>query len=372
VNEKGGFYMNHNLLYLSLNDIKEGSACHTHVFEIVKGLQRRNWNISLYKTNYKNSDPSILERLLEIIKVQLNLLGKLKKIDAIYIRMEFSTFPTALLGRLLGIPVIQEVNGPPEDLFIVYPISEKIASLIKCLIRKQLQWATKIIVVTSELKIWVKNEVGSKQISIIPNGANTELFKPTYSKPSYLPGKYALFFGTLAKWQGIETLMESVEYPEWPADLFLIIAGDGQEKASIIKASEYNRKIIYVGRIPYRKMPEIVAGSMMVIIPKNNLGNRSGTGLSPLKLYESLASGVPVIVTDFPGQADLVRQYKCGLVIPYDNPKALVKSVLHLYKNENTRRQMGNRGRNAIQKDHSWDKRAEQTSNLILCTLKQK
>ena len=362
--------MNYSLLYLCPNDIKEGTAIYTHVTEIVKGLKKRNWNVSLYKIKYKKKNPSIIDRLFEIIRVQLKIVKRILGADIIYIRMGFSTFPTAFLGRIFNVPVVQEVNGTYDDLFIVHPISEKIASIIKWLIKKQIKWASRVIAVTDELKNWAINKVGQKRISVIPNGANTELFKPEYIKPLDLPEKYAIFFGALNKWQGIETLMESIKHPEWPNDLFLVIVGDGQEKYHIIKMSKSNKQIIYLGKLAYRKVPKIICNSIMSIIPVNNYRNRSIKGLSPLKLYESLASGVPVIVTDFPGQADFVKKYECGIVIPHENPEELVKSVLYLYKNEHKRKEMGSRGRNAVKDYHSWDIRAKQTSDILLNVLK--
>lgn len=64
---------------------------------------------------------------------------------------------------------------------------------------------------------------------------------------------------------------------------------------------------------------------------QNNLGDRFSTGLSPLKMYETLACGVPIIVSDFPGQADLIRNGNCGLVIPPENEVSLAKAVSYLF-----------------------------------------
>ena len=50
----------------------------------------------------------------------------------------------------------------------------------------------------------------------------------------------------------------------------------------------------------------------------------------PNAVGEALACGKPVIVTDYPGQADLVRSADCGIVIPPDDPEALAAAVAKL------------------------------------------
>ncbi|MFN6991322.1 MAG: glycosyltransferase [Fervidobacterium sp.] len=88
-------------------------------------------------------------------------------------------------------------------------------------------------------------------------------------------------------------------------------------------------------------------------------------GLSPLKLYESLACGIPVIVTDFPEISDIVRNGECGIVVKYNSPEEIAKAVRFLFENPGIRDLMGKKARKIAAEEHSWDKRAEQV-DLIL------
>lgn len=357
------------LIYLCLQATKQGQASYAHVHEIIKGLRKRGWEVQLFEPTYSmsNTAPGPFVRLLAFIKVQFILLINLIKIkpDAIYIRNHFATFPTALVAKLLRKPVVQEVNGPYEDLFIAWPKTKMLAPLFKWLIRMQLKWADAVVAVTSQLGKWVQSETGQRSIQVIPNGANSEIFQPQAQLKYDLPKPYVVFFGALARWQGIDTLIKAVYSPHWPSDVNMVIVGDGAEREAVEKAALDNTKITYLGPVPYLDIAGIVANSLGGLSPKNNERGRSSTGLFPLKLFETMACGVPVIVTDFPGQADLARQYNCGLVIPHDNPDALARAVATIYANPTMRSDMGARGRRAIEEEHSWDCRAAKIDDLL-------
>ena len=95
-------------------------------------------------------------------------------------------------------------------------------------------------------------------------------------------------------------------------------------------------------------------------------GLRAPTGVVPLKLFEAMACGVPVVVTDLPGQADIVSRYRCGLVVPADDPVAIADAVATLARDEPLARLMGQRGRRAVVDHYSWDAAAGRTHETLL------
>jgi glycosyltransferase involved in cell wall biosynthesis len=198
---------------------------------------------------------------------------------------------------------------------------------------------------------------------VIPNAANTDLFMPSAQTQIDAPRRYALFFGALSAWQGIDTLIEAVRQPSWPQEIKLVIAGDGAEREKL--KSVTGDLIVYLGTVPYRSMPGLIAHALAGLIPKTDIAGHSATGLSPLKLYETLACGTPVIVSDFPGMADLVRESGAGLAVEPCNPAALAEAVAYLYRNPEVREKMGTLGRTAVVGKHSWDCRAEATYDVL-------
>lgn len=354
--------------YLSLQAAQEGQASYAHVWEIVSGLRRLGLRVDVFSPEYRNtvSRPGVLSRLLEEVRCQIRL-WRSGRPSIVYIRWHFASWPTALAARLLGVPTVQEVNGTYEDLFLAWPLSKYMGWLLVRLLRSQLRWASAVIAVTRQLAEWVCTEIGDgrEKVHVIPNGVNTELFRPLAAREEIaveLRERYVIFVGALAPWQGISVMLTAVEHPSWPEELKLVIVGDGVEREKV-EAAAASVRVRYLGFQPYRVIPNLLARSVAALSPQ--VGRRGATGLFPLKVLEALACGVPVVVTDFPGMADLVRRGGCGVVVPEGDPGSLAEAVARLFASAEEAGRMGARGRELVAREHSWQKRAEETYRVL-------
>lgn len=286
----------------------------------------------------------------------------------LYVRGHYLAFPSAVVAKIFGVPIIHEINGPYDDVFIVYPGLRRVRSILIWMQRVQYKWATSCISVTQALCDWVSRECGGRDVYLVPNGANTDLFHPNHAKPDDAPAKYAIFFGGLAKWHRIDAVIEAFQSSAWPIDVDLVIIGDGPERERVQAAADANPRVHALGRKPYRDIPAYAANALcgfVVTGDASGMGQRAETGLFPLKLFETLACGIPAIVTDFPGQADLIRHHECGIVVPPNGVVELAEAVARLNTNPDQARAMGQRGAQAVVAEHSWDARAGQTFDII-------
>lgn len=360
------------IAYLCLDVTREGQASYAHVHEIIHGLHNLGNEVSLFQPYYvsKVKTPQGLLRFWGILLCQVQLWFSLFRFDCVYIRSHFAAFPTTLIAKFLGKPVILEVNGPYEDLFIAWPWTNKLRRFFIFLMKSQFSRADHLIVVTQGLEKWIKDQAIRTPVKVITNGVNTTLFNPEaqpfgldLSKP------YIFFWGALASWQGIDTLLAATQCDSWPEQVVLVIAGDGKERPLV--ESNVGPRVKYLGVVSYSQIPGLIAGSLCGVSPKNNFGGRSTTGLSPLKVFEAMACGVPVIVTDFPGQADLVRECRGGIVIPHNDPCALARAVFEIYNmTDEDRKKMGMRGRRCVEAQYSWQHKAEETYQVLLAVCK--
>jgi glycosyltransferase involved in cell wall biosynthesis len=364
------------LAYLCLQATREGQASFTHVHEVIKGLRKRGWQVDLYEPPYARAphEPPLAKKLLHFVGAQIQLLRALrtKRYDAVYIRHHpFDPITVAAL-RLLKMPIILEVNGPYEDLYLAFPWTRPFRWVWTALMRYGMRQADAVITVTEPLVRWAQQEAGHPRVYLISNGVDIDLFRPDTDLPPpagvRLP--YALFFGVLAAWQGIETLLEAVQRPEWPEPLHLVIAGDGILRNKVEQAAQKCSRIVYLGKLPYRQIPPLIRHSICGVAPMSAI-KRNCTGVMPLKVFETLACGIPVVVSDLPGMACLVRQGECGLVTPPEDAVELALAIRQLYEDDTLRVAMGRRGRALIEAAHSWDARAEDTHRLLLQVLER-
>lgn len=356
------------IAYLALEAPREGQASYVHVIEIIEGLRKRGHAVELFAPSYSDrwARPSLFGRLWEHLLVQLRLARRVRQFQLLYIRAHPMAALVALIARICRIPVVHEVNGPYEDIFVGYPVAARCRSLVTGVWRSQYRHAAGLITVTPQLAGWLKQESGGHQpVCVIPNGANTKLFSPERERYQGLPDRYVVFFGGLARWHGISTLVAAVQESCWPRDVSLVIVGEGSGTSALEQAARGNAKLVLLGRRPYAEVGAIVAGALGGLVPISNPGGRSITGLAPLKLFETLACGIPAIVSDFPYQTELVRSNHCGLVFPADDGKALAQAVSDLAQNPVRAKEMGRRGLELVRREHSWDARVAQTETFL-------
>ena len=136
-------------------------------------------------------------------------------------------------------------------------------------------------------------------------------------------------------------------------------AGAGEREASMALrlarlAGEFGVSLRFLGNVAHEELPELYRAHDAFVLPSRNEG-MSNTVL------EAMASGLPVIVTDVGGTAELVEGN--GVRVPVDDEAALRSAVAALRDDAGKRREMGQRSRE-IALEYSWERVAEEYLRL--------
>ncbi len=75
----------------------------------------------------------------------------------------------------------------------------------------------------------------------------------------------------------------------------------------------------------------------------------------PVKMFEYMAAGLPVIASDFPEWRDIIEGNGCGLCVDPTNPDAISRAIRYVLDNPEEARKMGARGRNAVATKYCWE-----------------
>ncbi len=340
------------IAYLSAQAVVEGQDSWAAVTEVVRAIESQGWRVDLYRPEYAVPVPGVLTRVARILGAQWKLVRGLRRYRAVYARAHPLAWPAVRLAHALGVPVVQESNGSWEDAFAAWPATRRFARLVIALQRDQYRRADGIIAVSAGLAEWLRAEVGRGDAVVSPNGANTDVFRPGLPRRAGLPDRYVVFFGQFAPWQRLEVLLAAYERPEWPAGVGLVIVGDGQLRPLVEDAAERHGGVRHLGPLPYEEVPPVVAGALasavLTFAPER-------AGYSPLKLYESMACGVPIICSDTPGQAEFVREAGSGIVVPPEDPAAVARAAAAIAGDPAAAASMGARGRAAVEERYSWE-----------------
>jgi glycosyltransferase involved in cell wall biosynthesis len=356
------------LYYLCFQVTREGQASHAHVNEILRGLERQGWRTALFEPNHAGGRKTPLWRkVLSSFGPQWRLWKTKPAPDILYYRSHPAAILSIIWARLHGIPVVGEVNGTFADLTLVYPRLWPLAPLVYGVAWACFRLTSALITVTGPLGAWLQSKAGRTPVYVVANAANAELFRPDAQRDCPLADPYIVFVGAMSPWQGIDTLLEAVERPEWPDRVKLLFVGDGVERPAVECAAGRNARVLYWGHKPHRSIPGIVAASLAAVSTQNRKrGNCAQYGFSAMKVYEAMACGAPLIVTDFPGQGDVVREANAGFVVAPEDAEGIAKAVASLYSNPQAAREMGQSGRRTVEQFHTWQHRADRLQRILL------
>lgn len=385
------------LLLDIVKPLKSADGCTVHRLELINNLARlnhevhiismRNLNFSTFKNIKCYSILSEYKSLLYINYAVIFLyLAMFKQFDAVYTRNpNIGFFASLIFRKLKRNNVIYEVNGIAADeqklirdrsrSIIAKPISilkqninDRILEFMGTYTVKNVSF---IISVTEGIKEHIIKFYGidQKRICVIGNGANIEIFKPMDKKTSIRKLKlnetncYVCFSGMLAPWQGVEYLIQAAPLilTKIHNARFLII-GDGQMKKEwmlLVNNLGISDMFIFTGKVPYEQVPLYINASDVCVVPKKPLKS----GYSPLKLYEYMACGKPVIATQTDG-FEVLEKYNAGLLINPENSNMFADNVVELIQNEKLRNQMGANGRKYVVENHSWESVAIRVSEV--------
>lgn len=354
-----------HIAYLSLQRVAQGQDSWAAVNEIISGWARRGWTVDRWFPNYPQArPPHPLARVREMWRLQRALRRSLHLYDALYVRGHTMAYPASHWAKKLGIPVFQECNGTYEDLFIAWPVARLGRPVFEHMQRVQYRDAAYIFCGTEQQHLWLNDETGHDRVIVSPNGANINVFRPNAPRREGLPERFVLFFGQFAPWQGIDVLLTAKRNKAWPSGVDLVFVGNGERRDAVLTAAKSDESIHYLGQLPYEELAGVIAHSIAATSPQFS-PERGSQGFSALKLYESMACGVPVIGSDYPGVADVIRRYDAGVVVTPGDAEDLARAAALLADDEAEARRLGANGRDAVEREASWPMRAEERRSVM-------
>lgn len=369
---------------------KDGQT--VHIIEVMKNLKKEGHNVMLFAPDiarYNQYIPEIkyiptldIPVLRSIIFnfflcIYTSIYSLKFKPDVAYVRYGDKT--SIIMSKILRVPCIVEINGIPFVEMNMIKKQNNIRDNINLYITRFIWWLScnfsdKIVAVTEGLKkeLYEKYKVPSDKIIVIPNGANTDLFKPM-DKEKVKEGlnldrsiHYVCFVGNLAPWQGIEYLIMAAPLilKKVPNTRFLIIGyGVMKEKlVEMVKELNLDNNFIFTGAVDYELVPKYINASDSCVAPFVKERNEK-LGFSSLKIFEYMACAKPIITTKIPCLMDFLEDNKHVLFVEPNNFNDLSNAIIKILKDNELASHLS---KNAFElsKEYSWNATAKKVAKV--------
>lgn len=267
-----------------------------------------------------------------------------------------------LAARATGARYVLEVNAPIVD----YPGSPK-ARLDRALLVQPLRrWRDRQVraadLIVSPSAAILPDWVPRSRILEVEWGADTTRFRPAAGGdlPSHRAeaGMTAIFAGAFRAWHGAAQLVEAVRVLRGRgiSDVRAVLVGDGPERPAAQEAARGIAGVTFTGALAHERMPAALASADVGVAPFDVARHpplRLGFYWSPLKIFEYMASGLPVVAPALPRLRALVADQVEGVLYEPATPAALADALASL-RDPERRKRLGAAARFRAEHEYSW------------------
>ncbi|MGD8584620.1 MAG: glycosyltransferase family 4 protein [Chloroflexota bacterium] len=236
-----------------------------------------------------------------------------------------------------------------------------------------LRVASRILVFTPQMAQYARGMgAGNDQITTLKTGVSLDLFRPDLnSQPQRAKLGIEqevwvlLFMGWLYRFSGLLEIIQALaKNPARLGGSALLIVGDGdlfETLTELVDRHNLGQQVILTGRRPYEEIPYLLAAADVCLLPSQV--NDTTRDIVPMKVYEYLAVGRPVVATRLPG---LITEFGDSSGILYaDDPVSALDEAVGLSNRSEERLRLATAARNTAVQNADWDKIAEQLAGIL-------
>ena len=249
------------------------------------------------------------------------------------------------------------------------------------LLRYNLDVAYRIICVSDVAKkhLMMTWDVPVDKLVVLPNAVDVECFKPdpdlgaqTRASLQLTDHPLIIFVGSFYQWHDISTLLMAFSIVlSKNSDARLLMVGDGTEREVMMKLSDslaMDGAVQFTGFVTHTEVSRYVNAADIAVVPVPAM--KQEMWLSPMKLFEYMASGKAVIATAMGQVKEVIKDGENGLLVPASDEQALADAINKLIEDAPLRNNLGKQAREVAVQNHSWESYLFRLENAFMDAMK--
>jgi glycosyltransferase involved in cell wall biosynthesis len=203
---------------------------------------------------------------------------------------------------------------------------------------------------------------------VLPNAVDPERFEDAGIAGQALRARLGLpnspivgFLGTLKPWHDVATLVGAVARLRGNGTRapHLLVVGDGPERGALeelARSEGIGSAATFVGAVPHADVASYLGAFDVAVVP---YGRIRSFYFSPLKLFEYLAAGRPVVAADVGDIGHCIRHGETGLLYAAGEIEALAGAIDALVADRTRARRLARAGQEHVRTHHTWERNAQ-------------
>lgn len=266
--------------------------------------------------------------------------------------------PAGLLLRLRGKQVIYDIH---EDLPRTFSYKPYIPKWLVGILESLVDFSEKIFARGFSALIAASPEIAARfrshpRVAVVQNYPRLEEFQvDRASAPRSRKSGYVVYVGLrITRARGAEEMVRAMGLlpDNIPVRLKLVGTIEPPELLAQLQSLDGWKRTDYLGPLDREGVADVLRGAsvgLVVLHPEPNY-----LLAHPVKLFEYMCAGIPVIASDFPVCRQVVQPSGCGLLVDPQNPREIASAIDFLCCDPQRAAEMGSRGREAVLTRYNW------------------
>ena len=287
--------------------------------------------------------------------------------DALYERANVLMLSGVWTASLFRLPYLLEVNSPLAEERARYG-GLAWPGLAAWTERVCWRTASMVLPVTGALAAYIKRAgVPAQQITITPNGVDTEKFRPRNTSEARarlgLGQSLVLgFIGHIREWHGLDVMIDLLDRPTL-AHAHLLIVGDGPARPSLEKRARQHgmsKRVHFTGTMPRESLPELTSCIDIALQPNVT------PYASPLKLFEYMAAERAIVAPASPNIREILEDGVDSLLFVPGSAEAMAAAIERLAGDAALREKFGKAAaQKIVGRNLTWLGNAERAVSIV-------